>query len=58
MKKTSHYQQYEYLYDRLKKQEQAIAQLVEIIGSLNRTVGELKEHHKNMEQPVSSSLNL
>ena len=43
---------YAYLYERLKQQEETIAQLVQIIGSTNRKVIELHKFHMGMEHQI------
>ncbi|ARI76526.1 hypothetical protein [Halobacillus mangrovi] len=51
MKKSSPSCQCSYLNDRIKKQEEAIAQLVEIIGTTNRRLYELDQRHHFLTQP-------
>ncbi|KHE67539.1 hypothetical protein [Halobacillus sp. BBL2006] len=41
-----------YLYERIKRQEEAIAQLVDIIGSTNRRVYELDQRQHGVEHQI------
>ncbi|MCP3031416.1 hypothetical protein LF817_08660 [Halobacillus sp. A1] len=41
-----------HLYERLKQQEETIAQLVEIIGTANRRIYEVDQRQSNMEHQL------